>query len=120
MEVYDDKGSVKGVRPLGGHIEFGETREAALAREFREELGTEIVTAGKWRLYENLYQHEGEIGHEYLFAISIALLDKSLYSQQIFVFSEDSGTENKARWYDVKDLRSGKIALFPDQLAETL
>ena len=44
-EVYNDAGEIKGVRPLGGHVEFGETREQALVREFREELGTEIVTA---------------------------------------------------------------------------
>ena len=49
MEVYDDKGKVKGVRPLGGLIEFGETRETAIAREFMEELNTEITLSGKWR-----------------------------------------------------------------------
>ncbi|PDV86278.1 DNA mismatch repair protein MutT [Rhizobium sp. H4] len=35
-EVEDDGGRIKGIRPLGGSIEFGETREQALQREFRE------------------------------------------------------------------------------------
>lgn len=33
-EVEDDSGRIKGVRPLGGAIEFGESREEALHREF--------------------------------------------------------------------------------------
>jgi len=50
-EIYNDDGEVKGIRPLGGHIEFGETREVALRREFQEELGTEIEITGAWRMF---------------------------------------------------------------------
>jgi len=119
-EILDDRGDVKGVRPLGGHIEFGETREQALEREFQEELGTEIVMAGGWQTFENIFQHEGALGHEFIHAISIALVDRSLYSQSLIVFSEDSGDQCRARWFDVRDLRDGKIPLFPTGLAETL
>jgi len=108
-EIYDDAGDVKGVRPLGGHVEFGESREQALHREFREELGTDIVTAGAWRTFENMFYHEGVLGHEYIHAVSIALVDKSLYAEPLMVFSEDIGTEVKARWYNLKDLRSGMV-----------
>ncbi len=119
-EVYDDAGEIKGVRPLGGHVEFGETREQALQREFQEELGCGIVTSGNWRTFENMYQHEGLLGHEYIHAISIGLVDKSLYEQPLMVFSEDSGSHVRARWFNVRDLRSGALALFPDGLAATL
>jgi len=119
-EIYNDAGEVKGVRPLGGHVEFGESREQALHREFREELGTEIVTAGAWRTFENMFDHEGVLGHEYIHAISVALVDKSLYAEPLMVFSEDSGTEVKARWYNLKDLRSGMVPVFPDGLADSL
>ena len=38
-EVRDDAARIKGVRPLGGEIEFGESWRTALVREFNEELG---------------------------------------------------------------------------------
>jgi 8-oxo-dGTP pyrophosphatase MutT (NUDIX family) len=41
-EVRDDAGRIKGVRPLGGEIEFGESWQAALVRKFHEELGIGI------------------------------------------------------------------------------
>lgn len=46
VEVTHDDGTVKGVRPLGGGVEFGETRAVALAREFKEELSTGIRITG--------------------------------------------------------------------------
>ena len=42
VEVLDDAGRVKGVRPLGGTVEFGEKAELAVVREFQEELGITV------------------------------------------------------------------------------
>lgn len=116
MDIFNDDGSLKGIRPLGGRVEFGETREVALKREFREELGVDIVSSGSWKFFENLYDHEGKLGHEFIFAMNITLLDTSLYSRDVIVFSEDSGTECQAHWYDIKSLKAGEIDLFPPGL----
>ena len=70
-EVEESDGRVKGVRPLGGGIEFGETREAALKREFAEELRCDVAIVGPWHAFENIYQHEGRTGHELIFAATI-------------------------------------------------
>lgn len=113
MEIFNDDGSLKGVRPLGGRVEFGETRDAALKREFREELGVDIATSGSWKFFENLYEHEGKLGHEFIFAMNITLLDASLYSRDVIVFSEDSGAECEAHWYEIKALKAGETDLFP-------
>lgn len=119
-EVYDDNGNVKGVRPLGGHIEFSETRELALQREFSEELNTEIKITGSWHVFENLYEHEGVIGHEYIHCAGIDLLEPSLYTQERIVFCEDSGAESIARWFSVNSCKGGEIALFPTGLVDIL
>jgi len=42
-ELRDDAGKVTGVRPLGGGVEFGETWQQALVREFKEELNVQIT-----------------------------------------------------------------------------
>ena len=120
MEVLADDGSLKGVRPLGGLIEFGETRDAAIKREFMEELDTQIKCVGHWRTFENLYVHEGQQGHEIIFAIDIELLDKSLYDREVIVFSEDSGSDCTARWFSIEDLKNECYALYPDGLLDTL
>jgi len=119
-EILDDKGRVKGVRPLGGRVERGETREDALHREFDEELGCAISLHGNWRVYENIYMHHGVVGHEYLFARNVSLLDASLHAQEHIVFSEDGGMEVSARWYDLKNLQQGNPALFPIELLKDL
>ena len=120
MEVYNDAGELKGIRPLGGHIEFGETREIALKREFQEELGTDIDITGSWRMFENLYEHEGAVGHEYLLCVGVGLHDTSLYTQERMVFSEDSGVESVARWFSIKEIKMGVFDLFPDNLIDIL
>jgi ADP-ribose pyrophosphatase YjhB (NUDIX family) len=51
----------------GGHVEFGETAAVALARELKEELGVETVSADFMGSLENLYQQNGDEFHEYNF-----------------------------------------------------
>lgn len=73
MPVHRDDGGVKGYRPLGGAIEFGERAEAALHREFREELDRSLSDVRLLGVMENLYTHEGAPGHEIIFAFRATL-----------------------------------------------
>ena len=110
-EVEDDSGRIKGVRPLGGAIEFGESREEALQREFREELETDIRIVGPWHLLENIYEHHGATGHEYIFAADIELADASLYERDEIRYSELDETAATARWFGRDRLRDAGIDL---------
>jgi len=118
-EVEESDGRVKGVRPLGGSIEFGETRETALEREFAEELGCEVAIAGPWHAFENIYRHEGQTGHEFLFAANVRLGDEDLYRRDRFHYLEHEGTRCCAVWLDPRHLPAG-IALYPDGLERAL
>ncbi|MGO7182520.1 NUDIX hydrolase [Rhizobium brockwellii] len=119
-EVEDDSGRIKGVRPLGGAIEFGESREEALHREFTEELETDIRIVGPWHLLENIYEHHGAIGHESIFAADIELANASLYERDEIHYSELDETAATARWFGRDSLRDVGIDLYPTGLDRLL
>ncbi len=120
-EVYDKKGRVAGVRPLGGSVEFGEDSEAALRREFREELGVEVEVFSGPLVMENIYVFEGESGHEIMFIFKIGFVSNDYQGQDVITFQESDGTFGVARWYDPKTLDlDGSPGLYPKGLKALL
>ncbi|MFD1331628.1 NUDIX hydrolase [Methylopila musalis] len=120
-EVPDDAGRVKGVRPLGGSVEFGETARAAVIREFREELGIDVSVVGEPVHVENIYVHEGAVGHEYLVLFEVAFPKGAFDGQDDIVFYEDDGAAGVARWFALDDLdREGGPELYPKGLKARL
>ncbi|MEM9099946.1 MAG: NUDIX domain-containing protein [Pseudomonadota bacterium] len=116
-EVFDDAGRVKGVRPLGGAVEFGETAEMAVIREFREELGIDIEIVGEPIFMESIYTHEGALGHEVLAIFDVKFADTAFANEARIQFHEDDGTKCFAEWFslDALDLPDGP-QLYPEGL----
>lgn len=119
-DVTDDSGAIKGVRPLGGSVEFGETWQEALTREFREELNVQITNIGAPLVFENIYRHEGRLGHEVIFAANVTLPVIPELAAEKFLFHEDNGLECTARWFDLDTLDTGGPELFPTGLKTRL
>ena len=119
-EVPEDSGRIKGVRPLGGTVEFGETWQADLKREFLEELGAGISITGTPLVFENIYRHEGHAGHEIIFAADIVLPDAPALAKDHIVFREDNGMECTARWFALDELDCGGLELYPAGLKAAL
>ncbi|WP_300074409.1 NUDIX domain-containing protein [uncultured Ruegeria sp.] len=112
-EVLNDDGQKKGVRPLGGGVEFRETWSQALKREFWEELGIEISIASNPIVLEDIYVHEGQFGHEIVFAADVEFPDGAFEGQSQIEFSEDNGVVSTARWFNVDELDDGYLELYP-------
>jgi ADP-ribose pyrophosphatase YjhB (NUDIX family) len=103
-EVRDDAGWLKGVRPLGGGVKFGERWHSALEREFYEEMGVSITVRGVPIVMENIFTHEGALGHEVVFISEIEFLEHQFKEHDSIDFREDSGVAGVARWFDLADL----------------
>lgn len=120
-DVHDDAGRVKGVRPLGGSVEFGEPARDAVIREFREELGIDATVVGDPLVIENLYVHEGATGHEVVFVFEVAFPAGAFAGQDRIAFHEHDGAPCVAGWHDLDDLDAeGGPALYPTGLKDLL
>lgn len=100
-------------RALGGGVEFGETSQAALQREFQEELQAELTNIRYLGCVENLFTFEGKPGHELVQLYQCDFVDSHFYQDQPFTFVEgdDRGV---AHWIDLDLLKSNSLRLCPD------
>lgn len=109
------KDKVKGEdfgRLLGGHVEFGETAEEALRREFREEVGSELTNLKFLKVSENIFTYNGESRHEIDFIYSGDLANKELYDKETMNIIDDPRVE--VRWLPLSEIRNGKVKLYPE------
>jgi len=119
MAVKSDAGAIKGWRPLGGTIEFGERAADTLKREFAEELGVAIEEPKLLTVLENLYTHHDAVGHEIVLVFDARLADDQAYLNDSFTF-DDGGVRNEVRWIALAQFRAGRETLFPAGLLDRL
>ena len=74
-------------RALGGGIEFGESAEAAVRREFLEELGVELEQVQLVGVLENFFEWDSHPGHEivHVFEVSSSHIDELPLDAQLTV-----------------------------------
>ncbi|MEU0534885.1 NUDIX hydrolase [Amycolatopsis tolypomycina] len=113
FEAHDDVKDQTFYRPLGGGIEFGEYAEAALVREFLEELGAEIAVGERLGVLENVFDWRDQPGHEIAFVFAAEFVDERFYRREAMKIIDDPAT---ARWVDVRDFRDGGKILYPEGL----
>lgn len=71
-------------RPAGRGIEFGETSEQALRREFREEFDTELEVGQRLGVLENIFVFNGRPGHEWIVVHEARFLDRAMLDRGPF------------------------------------
>lgn len=107
-------------RPLGGKIEFGERAVDAVAREFREEIGTELVNIRYLRMFENIFTYAGEPGHEMILMHEADFADESFYECGEIVTELHKDEPIRASWKEIRFFEEGKAPLYPEGLLELL
>lgn len=120
--VFESFDSVDGrpfYRPLGGEVEFGETTEAAVRREIKEEIGQETTGLKLLGIIENLFTHEGKPGHEIVYVYDGRFADPAAYQRESFKVTEDNGETLTARWHSL-DFFNDYDELVPPELTPML
>lgn len=104
-------------RPLGGGIEFGESSEDALRREFREELDAEVEVGELLGVLENVFTWQGRPGHEIVFLYTAEFADPAFYERDEMKILDDPAT---AKWISLADFRAKRRTLYPTGLTDLL
>ena len=105
------------LRPIGGEVEFTESSEDALAREVEEELGLRMQGATRLGVLENVFEYDGNPGHEVVFVYDAQFVDPSVYARTELPLKEEAW-DGAARWVDLDALPAEP--LYPEGLLELL
>ncbi|MDR2933715.1 MAG: NUDIX domain-containing protein [Rickettsiales bacterium] len=89
-------------RLIGGGIEFGETSDVALKREFMEEMNAEIIIKKFLGVGESIFVYEGQSGHQLVFFYEAEFVDKKMYEQDEFKMLDVEEDHGHIYWADPK------------------
>ncbi|MBQ7668556.1 MAG: NUDIX domain-containing protein [Clostridia bacterium] len=100
-------------RCLGGGIEFCETSEMALKREYMEELGIPINIKNLIKVVENIFEYEGKRAHEIVFLYKIDIDDKDYKEEYKAV---EDGKDFVAKWVDINEFIEERKIIYPTEI----
>jgi len=99
---------------MGGGVEFGETSEEALKREFAEEIQAELTNIKYLGCLESIFTFSGKQGHEILFVYECDFVDPKFYQLESINFQEKK-RQKTALWVEIEKFKSGKLKLVPEE-----
>ena len=117
-EFYEPTRDLTFCRPLGGGIEFGESAEEALRREFDEEISAELTSVRLLGVLESRFHGFDRPGHEIVFVFAAELADASLYDRDPVASVADDDTV--AAWHPMSRFVDGSVPLYPDGALDLL
>ncbi len=118
-EGYDHKKRQSFFRPLGGTIEFGERGEETVCREFKEEIGADLIQVHYLGLLENIFTYEGQAGHEIVLVYDGQLVDPALYDQEVLQ-GDEFGKKFKAVWKRLDEFGPENPPIYPEGIIDMI
>jgi ADP-ribose pyrophosphatase YjhB (NUDIX family) len=104
----------------GGRAEHGETAEATIRREMREELATDIDVVRLLWFVENFFEYEGVHYHELALYFLIRFPSGSAPLSAEAFDGSDAGVLLRFRWFPVLRDELARLPLMPPFLPEAL
>jgi ADP-ribose pyrophosphatase YjhB (NUDIX family) len=99
-------------------VERAETSVRAVVREIREETGEEVIDLRLLGVLENIFEYQGQPGHEIVFVYDGRFADASVYGRAEVVVREP-GWDSPARWRELASF-GAECRLVPEGLGELL
>ena len=118
-ERQDDITGEKFYRLVGGCIEFGESSNTALKREFEEELSLDIKNIKLISIFESIFTFNSKEMHEIIFLYESEFVDSSIYNKDIINGLEGDRAFN-AIWILVSDFLKKKHKIYPEEILNYL
>ena len=106
-------------RAMGGGVNFGELSRDALQREFQEEIQAELTNIQYLGCLENLFNYNGQQGHEILQVYQCDFVDPKFYQLDQLVFAEGK-RKKTALWVENSRFTSGELLIVPKQFLNYL
>ncbi len=100
-------------RFLGGGIDFGETSEAALLREFVEEVQAELTQVEYVTCLDNIFEYNGKPKHELIQLFRAQFVDARFYQLEAGFRFVEGDRIDQAIWIPVAKVLSGELRLVP-------
>ncbi len=118
-EGYDPVKQQTFYRAMGGGIDFGETSQVALEREFKEEIQAELTNIRYLGCLENLFIYNNQPGHELIQLYQCDFVDPKYYQLECLTFAEGK-RQKTALWVDINRFKSEELLLLPEEFSHYL
>lgn len=101
-------------RFLGGGIDFGETSQAALSREFQEEIQAELTDIDYITCLDNIFTLNGKPKHELIQLFRARFVDAAFYQLSETFPLVEGDLVTQAYWLDTQRVLTGECRLVPE------